>query len=173
MAYTPEELRAVQLEDPSIRSVLTSKEDNHYLDTIQNNGTGDRRLWQLWDQLTVSNGLLYRMFKDQSQDRPWLQLMAPQKHHSEVLAALHKGVASGHLGQEKTFNRVKERFYWPGYYDNSNRCCQTCASCATRKQPPTARRAPLGTITASQLAEIMAMDILGPFPESKRGDSYM
>ena len=173
MAYSPEELRAAQLEDPSIGLVLTSKEDNHYPDTIPNNGTGDRRLWKLWDQLTVSNGLLYRMFKDQSQDRSWLQLVVSQKHRSEVLAALHEGVAGGHLGQEKTFNRVKERFYWPGYYDDTRRWCQTCASCATRKQPPTARRAPLGTITASQPAEIMAMDILGPFPESERGNSYI
>ena len=84
-----------------------------------------------------------------------------------------KGVASGHLGQEKTFNQVKERFYWPGYYDDTHRWCQTCASCATRKQPPTARRAPLGTITASQPAEIIGMDILGPFPESERGNSYI
>ena len=31
------------------------------------------------------------MFKDQSQDRSWLQLVVPQKHSSEVLAALHEG----------------------------------------------------------------------------------
>ena len=41
IAYSPEELQAAQLEDPSIGLVLTSKEDNHYPDTIPNNGMGD------------------------------------------------------------------------------------------------------------------------------------
>jgi len=36
-----------------------------------------------------------------------------------------------------------------------------------------ARKAPLGTILASHPAEIMAMDILGPFPESDRKNSYI
>jgi len=113
MAYPPEELRAAQLDDPSIGFVLTSKEANQHPDTAPKNIAGDQRLWQLWNQLTVNNGLLYRMFKDQNQDRCWLQFGVPQKYHSEVLASLHEGVASGHLGQENTFNRVREIFYWP------------------------------------------------------------
>ena len=113
------------------------------------------------------------MFKEQCQDPCWLQFVVPQKYHSEVLATLHEGVVSGHLGQEKTFNLVKERFYWPGYYNDTYNWCQTCASCETRKHPPTARRAPLMTISANHPAEIMAMDILGPFPESERRNSYI
>jgi len=104
MACPPEELRAAQLDDPSIGFILTSIEANQQPDTALKNITGDRRLWQLWNQLTINNGLLYRMFKDQSQDRCWLQFVVPQEYCSEVLASLHEGVASGYLRQEKTFN---------------------------------------------------------------------
>ena len=173
MAYTTEELRAAQMEDPCVGLVLMAKEANHHPDTITNEASECQRLWQVWNQLTVRNGLLHRLFNDQSDDRCWLQLILPSKFRSEVLASLHEGVAGGHLGQEKTFNRVKERFYWPGYYKDVCSWCQTCVSCATRKQPPATRRAPLGTIAAHQPAEIMAMDILGPFPESERGNSYI
>ena len=66
--------------------------------------------------------------------------MVPKKYRSEILAALHDGVAGGHLDQEKTFSRVRERFYWPGYFTDMSNWCQTCASCATRKPPFTTRR---------------------------------
>ena len=89
------------------------------------------------------------------------------------MAALHEGVAGSHLGQEKTFSRVKERFYWPGYWSDTCSWCQTCASYATRKSTNTPRTAPLGNIAASHPGQIMAMDIVGPFPESENRNSYI
>ena len=116
--YSPEELRAAQLNDPGISLVLTAKESNNP-ETQPTNSPGDRRLWQLWEQLTVINGLLYRMFKEPNKDQHWFQLVVPQEHRPRILAALHEGVAGGHLGQEKTFSRVKERFYWPEYWSDT------------------------------------------------------
>ena len=51
--------------------------------------------------------------------------------------------------------------------------CKTCAVCASRKPPTQSPRSPLGTITASYLAQIMAVDIVGPLPESDHGNSYI
>ena len=98
MAYTTEELHAAQMEDPCSGLVLTAKEANHHPDTITNEASECQRLWQLWNQLTVRNGLLHRLFNDQSDHRCWLQLILPSKFHSEILASL---VAGSHLGQEK------------------------------------------------------------------------
>ena len=39
----------------------------------------------------------------------------------------------GHLGEENTFCRLRERYYWPGYYSDVQHWCRTCASCAARK----------------------------------------
>ena len=118
--YSPKELRAAQLNDPGIHLVLTAKESNKHPE-IQ---PGNRQLWQLWEQLTVINGLLYRMFKEPNKDQHWFQLVVPQEHCSRILAALHEGVAGGHLRQEKTFSRVKECFYWPGYWSDTCNWCQ-------------------------------------------------
>ena len=71
------------------------------------------------------------------------------KNHDEILAALHDGIAGEHLGKDKTFSRVSKQFYWPGYWTDTNNCCQTCVSCATRKPPSRTKRAPLSTILAS------------------------
>ena len=51
--------------------------------------------------------------------------------------------------------------------------CQTCAACASGKSPMCSSRSPMGTITASYPTQIMAVDIVGPFPESDQGNSYI
>ena len=51
--------------------------------------------------------------------------------------------------------------------------CQTCATCATRKSPTHAARSPLGSIKANYPTQIMAVDLVGPLPESEGGNSYI
>ena len=86
---------------------------------------------------------------------------------------LHEGVTGGHLGQEKTLSKLKERFYWPGHYNDVRDWCKTCVACSKRKSPPTTQKAPLQTITAGYPTQVMAVDLLGPLPESENGNSYV
>ena len=46
------------------------------------------------------------------------QLVIPLSKRSEVLKEMHEGTLGGHLGDDKTLARVRERFYWPGYHNN-------------------------------------------------------
>ena len=54
-----------------------------------------------------------------------LQAVIPEALRPEVLADLHEGVVGGYLGTEKTLGRLRERFYWPGHY---NEMCRKCAA---------------------------------------------
>ena len=67
--------------------------------------------------------------------RPCLQLVVPMSQRKIVLAELHEGVTGGHLGQEKTLMKLKERFYWPGHWNDVQNWCNTCAACISRKTP--------------------------------------
>ena len=118
----------------------------------------------------ISNGVLWRHFAQPMEDKGWLQLVTPKVLRKDILRELHEGVAGGHLGQDKTLHRLKERFYWPGHYNDVKDWCQTCGACATRKSLTCSSRSPLGTITASYPTQIMAV---GPFPESDQGNSYI
>ena len=42
-----------------------------------------------------------------------------------------------------------------------------------RKLPPTSRQAPMQTIIAGYPTQVMAVDLLGPLPESSNGNSYV
>ena len=92
-----------------------------------------RRLVQQWEQLVVNNGILYRYYAQPREDQGYLQLVVPTAIREQILRELHEGVASGHLGQDKTLHQLKERFYWLGHFNDVRDWYQTCATCATRK----------------------------------------
>ena len=99
--------------------------------------------------------------------------MVPSSLQKEILDEPHGETQCGHLGEEKTLSRLKERFYWPGHWNDVRNWCNTCATCATRKSVGAKNRAPLQTIRAGYPMQVVAVDILGPLPESDGGNSYI
>ena len=70
-------------------------------------------------------------------------------------------------------HKTRERFYLPGMSRSVSDWCQTCPSCAARKRPSQKRRGPLQNLRAGYPLEVIAMDIVGPFPISKSGSKYI
>ena len=132
-----------------------------------------RRLIQLWDQLLVKDGLLWRQYAAPSEENELLQLVVPEALREEVLADLHEGMLGGHFGMEKTLARLKEHFYWPGHYNDVQTWCRTCGPCASRKTPTPKARAPLKSVRPGYPLQIVAMDIVGPFPEAPSDNTYI
>jgi hypothetical protein len=83
------------------------------------------------------------------------------------------GAVSGHLGSEKMLSILKERYYWPGHYKDIQDLVSNCRSCATRRRPVPKQHAPLQTIQAGYPMQIVAVDIMGPLPVTKDGNSYV
>ena len=161
--------------DSCIGQVLRWKENGEQPaeDSVRTQPLPLRRLIQQWEQLVVNNGILYRYYAQPREDQGHLQLVVPTEMREQILRELHEGVASGHLGQDKTLHRLKERFYWPGHFNDVRDWCQTCATCAARKSLSHSPRSPLGTITANYPTQIMAVDLVGPLPESDKGNCYI
>ena len=172
---TQKTLRDAQLEDPIIKPLLISKEagEKPLKADEREFGSAARRLVQLWDQLIVRDGILYRQYAHPTKEKSHLQLIIPTSLRDEVLEDLHEGALGDHLGMEKMLACVKERFYWPGHHKDTQNWCRNCATCSARKNPPQKPRAPLQSIRTGYPLQMVATDILGPFPESKTGNKYI
>ena len=83
------------------------------------------------------------------------------------------GVTGGYLGQDKTLMKLKERYYWPGHWNDVQDWCNTCSACISRKSSASKPRAGLQPILAGYPLQLVAIDILGPLPESTTGNSYI
>ena len=75
---------------------------------VQGFSPAQRGLCQQWEQLKVVDGTLYRNFED-ADGHCRLQLIITLR--SDILKQLHEASAGGHLGEEKTLHKLRERFY--------------------------------------------------------------
>ena len=132
-----------------------------------------RRLHQLYDQLTIHNGVLYRQYLIPEVSKVIMQQLIPLSLRPQILQELHEGVTGGHLGMDKTLAKLKERFYWPRHYNDVKNWCHNCHSCAQRKSPSPKYRAALQSVKTGYPLQMVAMDILGPLPQSDSGNSYI
>ncbi len=128
---------------------------------------------QLWDRLFVENGILKRQYEGVRGHDSWTQFVVPLKLRDEILKELHSGALEGHLGEDKTVGKVRERCYWPGMQQDVIQGIRTCPECATRKSPSQRNRAPLKTVASGFPMQVVAVDILGPLPESTARNSYI
>lgn len=169
------DLRQLQLEDDNVGPVLKAREANRKPGPADLAGKSRElaRLVQLWDQLLVRDGTLYRQYEDEQGSGCHLQLVAPKPKREEILRDLHSGAWGGHLGEKKMLSRLRERFYWPGYTDDVQLWCRNCPECAARKTSAPRRRAPLQSMRSGYPMQIVATDIVGPFPKTDSGNVYV
>ena len=172
---TSDSLRQAQLADPLLAILLRGKENGTKPETKSFGSISKsvRRFVQIWDQLLVRDGVLCRQLQPTDSAPGRIQTVIPEALQSEVLADLHEGALGGNLGTDKTLGRLKERFYWPGHYNDVRNWCHNCGVCASRKTPAPKARAPLTSIVTSYPLQLVAMDIVGPFPESAAGNLYI
>jgi len=90
-----------------------------------------------------------------------------------VLEESHAGSMGGHLGEAKTLNRVKEKFFWQGYANSVREWCRTWTNYAARKSPTQKQRGALQNLSTGYPLEMVAADIMGPLPTSEQGNRYI
>ncbi|XP_003369190.1 putative integrase core domain protein [Trichinella spiralis] len=70
----------------------------------------------------------------------------PNHARPSILEQIHNVIGGGHLGVKKTAEKVRTRYFWPGWYRDVKAWCNRCEACAPRKTPPIVNRAPMESI---------------------------
>ena len=120
-------------------------------------------------------GLLYRWWgPTKGKDGPPIeQLVLPSQCRNTVLQLAHDIPLAGHLGKEKTSQRILERFYWPTLYRDVANFCKGCG-CCQKASHYKGKRAPLVPLPIIDVPfKRIAMDIIGPLPHSRSGNKYI
>ena len=173
---TAEDLRTRQLEDPDLRVVIGLKEaaeKRPQWESLSFQSPMVKAYWAQWDRLQLRDGALYRRWESETGDEVRWQLLVPSSMKAEVFTQLHDGKTAGHLGVNKTIERVKERFYWLGCSRDAKDWCKRCGVCASRRGPRPALKAPMKTYNVGAPLERVALDVMGPLPVSDRGNRYI
>ncbi|XP_052002459.1 protein NYNRIN-like [Xyrauchen texanus] len=128
---------------------------------------------RVWDQLQIQDQLLVQVPPRNSDAADKVQVVLPKCLVPKVLAMLHNVVTGGHLGVQKLQGKVKDRFYWPGWFADVRRWCSECSDCGSRKLLARTPQAPMHPSVTSRPYEHVALDILGPLSETIDKNLYI
>jgi hypothetical protein len=102
-------------------------------------------------------------------------LWIPEALRTDVLFACHDHLLSGgHLGVQKTFARIRMRYYWTGMFKAVEDWCKSCEACSSRKNP-VGMQAPLTPLPVPmEPFQMVSVDVLGPFKAAEgSGNRYV
>ena len=129
--------------------------------------------WAQWDSLDLKEGVLYHRWESPERGEETWQLVLPTALRAGVLNLLHDSPVGGHLGVSKTLGKVCERFYWIHCRRDVEEWCHKCDLCGSRKAPRVKTRSPLQLYNVGEPMERVAIDVLGPLPETESGNKYI
>ncbi len=169
------ELRQAQRDDPQLAEVIRWKEAGERPEwkDVAHQDREVKSYWSQWDRLDLVDGVLRRLWIVEMTGEEVWQLVVPSTLRHEALESLHDGQCAGHMGITRTVGRVQLRFYWYNYRRDTQRWCQRCQTCQKRRNPPRRAKAKLGQYRVGVPNERIALDILGPLPESTAGNKYI
>lgn len=123
--------------------------------------------------MKVLHGVLYRRFFNDNGESGHLQLIVPSSLKDQVCRHFHDIPTGGHLGTEKTLDKVRNSLYWPKMKRDIERYCSQCDLCAAKKPSKTSNKAPLQQYLVGKPMERVAVDVLGPLPLTVKGNKYI
>ena len=134
----------------------------------------DQCLLKLWDQIVVENGVLYRQYISGNVSSSTIfQLVVRQTDRKEIIRQIHGGDTGCHLRVAKTVHILKEWYYWPGHWNKAKLFCRTCTASDTWIGTTSQPRAPLQSVQAGYLMQLVASTLWNCFQRANTGASTL
>ena len=124
--------RELQRRDPELGEFIDFLEN----DVLPLNEKSARRLLLTSETFYIGkDGLLYHLDQNRKRNNhdAFSQLVIPQALKFEVLSNVHDHVSGGHFGVHKTFQKVKQRYWWKGMFKDVEHWCKSCQDCSMKK----------------------------------------
>jgi hypothetical protein len=118
-----------QLEDADIKWMYNVKKEDLYKIRVEKFENREQQiLYKQWDRIKISGQTLFREWYDEN-DNIRLPMIVPKKHRDRILAQAHSHVLNGHLGFDKTLERLQTRCYWSLLRDSVKKFIENCEEC--------------------------------------------
>ena len=168
--WSTDKIRKEQEADWTLKPIREGAAKSHRpkWEVIAPYGKVTKTLWTQWDSVRERNGVLHRYWESNNGKETTLQLIVQEAMWPKVLLQLHSTRTAGHFGVNKTLKRLQQHFYWPGCRDEVRKFCKECDLCSSRKGPRRKTKAPMQIYRVGLPMERIAIDALGPLPESNR-----
>lgn len=143
-------------------------------------GTAQYSLVHSSREYLLESGVLYHLWQ-QTKSQPRMemvkQLVIPRLLRNEILTTCHSDLLAGHYGVKRTYERVRERFYWNGMFKDCDEFVKSCSECQMKKMPRFTGTTVPTSLTHMNLSHEpgsdWAVDLMGPLPTTENGMKYI
>lgn len=157
--------------DYSLNAMYWLKADNDLFSQVESAAANDQEYQAVLaavekgsrEDFILRDGRLYKVKGDQ------LYIPAGDLRR-KLLAEAHDAPLSGHLGRDKTYDRLSRAFYWPRMHVQVETYCTTCPSCQAIKPN---RQGQLGLLQPlpipEDIADAWTLDLITQLPKTRNG----
>ncbi len=131
-----------------------------------------RSYFSQWNRIRLHGNNVFRETMDEN-DTITLQYIVPVHLRESFLRKAHQCKFSGHLGRQKTLERLTTKCYWPGQTSEVEEFVRGCDSCQRIKPPIKYNRGELWPIQANKPFEMVTSDMMGPLPVTRFGNKHI
>ncbi|MEW8547773.1 MAG: integrase, partial [Candidatus Thiodiazotropha sp.] len=168
-----EDIRKEQREDPDFKPMITYLEDRQ----VPEDRNQANRIVAESQYYILENDVLHHLYQPRSTGHKWMdvkkQLAVPTKLRDHVLKSYHDALTGGHQGQERTYEAIRSKYFWPRMYADIQTYVKTCEECQQAKRYIHQKQALLKPLPIGNVFSRLHIDILGPLPKSKEGYRYI
>lgn len=124
----------------------------------------------------IIDGKLYRYTKGKSSltgDFDWKEVVPSDARQGHIFDC-HDTPMGAHLGVEKSYKRLRLRFYWPGMYQDVVDYVSKCSTCKAYKHPNQPTAGLFGNPKVCRRPfQCISVDLVGPLPKSRQQNEYL
>jgi transposase InsO family protein len=160
--WTNERVRKLQMKDNSCREIIEFLEDNK----LPESDITARRILLTAHFYIIEEGVLYRLPAGrskknlQNEHRLRVCLVVPEMLRSEILASCHGDINSCHFGIDRTYARLKDKYFWLTMFKDCDHFVRSCDLCGAKKRAPRPGKAALRPLPLAHINQRWAMDLV-------------
>ena len=149
---------------------LEECETNQHMNNPDNSEA--KALWEARDRLTVLVDGIVRYYKGRSTvDSPLgknrqLLVVFPQNLHCRFLKLVHDSPLGGHMGRDRTWDRVRAMVWWPGVQSDVAKYVADCDICQRVKHSKKGKAPLQKTEFPNRPFQRIQIDFVGPIQAS-------
>ena len=167
------DLKNEQREDPDFKSIIDYLVEKQ----VPDNRNEANRIVAEAQYYIIEDGILFHLYQPRSKGHKWTdvkkQLAIPRKLRDNVLKSYHDALSGGHQGQERTYEAIRMKYFWPKMYSDIQTYVKTCIPCQQAKRYIHQKQALLKPLPIGHVFSRLHIDILGPLPKTKDGYRYI
>jgi transposase InsO family protein len=168
-----EQFQKAQLEDENLRPMIEYLQFNK----LPDNSSEASKIKINSSSYILEDGMLKHIWIPTNTNRNTdvrKQIVVPNILRQQIMSEYHDSYSGGHFSTNKTFDKIRDRYWWLTLYKDVDQYTKSCEVCQRRNVPRREQQTALMTTPISDGPfSRWGVDVVGPLPETKNGNKYL